>query len=69
MRPANPTFRAEVDRIVQSKINDGRKRSPFNYAEIAALCKVKRGTLARAVCLELRKRKSISSTGNNPQNV
>jgi hypothetical protein len=58
MKPVNPLLRAEVTRIVESKIQTGGKRARVKYSEIAAACNVKRNTLARAVCIELKKRRS-----------
>jgi hypothetical protein len=58
MKPANLLLRAEVERIVDLKIQTGSKRARLKYAELAAACNVKRNTLARAVCVELRRRKS-----------
>lgn len=61
MKPRNEALRAQVERIVEYKIQTGRRRAP-NYAEIAKACNVKPMTLARAVCVELKRRKSTSST-------
>lgn len=58
MRPANPKLRAEVLRIVELKLQEGAKRARLNYRELAAACEVKKNTLARAVCVELKRRKS-----------
>jgi hypothetical protein len=58
MKPSNPILRERVALIVDLKLQAGAKRARLNYAEIAAACGVKKNTLARAVCIELRRRKS-----------
>lgn len=57
MRPVNPRLLAEVNRIIELKIQAGSKRARVKYAELAAQCNVKPNTLARAVCVEMKRRK------------
>lgn len=58
MRPTNHRLRTEVLRIVELKMQEGAKRAREKYSEVAAACNVKTNTLARAVCIELRKRQA-----------
>jgi hypothetical protein len=66
MRPANQKLRSEVLRIVELKLQDGAKRARLKYADIAAACNVQPDTLARAVCVEMKRRRGTNAFPVSP---